>query len=51
MKNTTVLIVVGAALAGAAYNFGYRLGHNECLYKCQKALLEGLAGKKKEEES
>lgn len=51
MKNTTVLIVAGALLAGAAYRLGHTMGHNECLCKCQKALLEGLTKAEKKEES
>lgn len=50
MKNTNVLIIAGAVLAGAAYNLGHMVGHNKCLCKCQRALLEGLTKTDKKEE-
>lgn len=40
MKKTNIIILAGAALAGLAYAVGKKNGHNECLYKCQDAMLK-----------
>lgn len=49
MKNSNIIVLAGAALAGLAYAVGKRNGHNECLYKCQSALLKAVVNGKKEE--
>lgn len=48
MKNDNIIILAGAVLAGIAYAVGKKNGHNECLFKCQNAVLKGvIEGKKK----
>lgn len=42
MKMTNIIILAGAALAGLAYAVGKKNGHNECLYKCQDAMLKAV---------
>lgn len=42
MKNNNIIILAGAALAGLAYAVGKKNGHNECLYKCQQAVLNAV---------
>ena len=49
MKNSNIIVLAGAALAGLAYAVGKRNGRNECLYKCQSALLKAVVNDKKEE--
>ena len=49
MKDNNIIILAGAALAGIAYAVGKKNGHNECLYKCQSALLKVVINDKKEE--
>ena len=49
MKNSNIIVLAGAALAGLAYAVGKRNGYNECLYKCQSALLEAVVNGKKED--
>lgn len=49
MKNSSIIVLAGAALAGLAYAVGKRNGHNECLCKCQSALLKAVVNDKKEE--
>ena len=49
MKNSNIIVLAGAALAGLAYVVGKRNGHKECLYKCQSALLKAVVNGKKEE--
>ena len=54
MKNNNIIILAGAALAGIAYAVGKKNGHNECLYKCQQAVVNSIVKnekEKKEEES
>ena len=48
MKNNNIIILVGAALVGLAYAVGKKNGHNECLYKCQEAVLKAVVNDKKE---
>ena len=40
--NNNIIILAGAALAGIAYAVGKKNGHNECLYKCQQAVLNAV---------
>ena len=42
MKNNSVIILAGAALAGLTYVLGRINGHNECLYKCQQAAVNTI---------
>ena len=54
MKDNNIIILAGAALAGIAYAVGKKNGHNECLYKCQQAVVNTIVNnekEKKEEES
>ena len=54
MKDNKIIILAGAALAGLAYAVGKKNGHNECLCKCQEAVLKAIVNdktKEKEEES
>ena len=54
MKDNNIIILAGAALAGIAYAVGKKNGHNECLYKCQEAVVNTIINekeKKEEEES
>ena len=55
MKDNNIIILAGAAaLAGIAYAVGKKNGHNECLYKCQQAVVNAIVNdekEKKEEES
>ena len=49
MKNSNIIILAGVALAGLAYAVGKKNGHNECLCKCQEAVLKAVVnGKAKE---
>ena len=54
MNDNTIIILAGAALAGIAYAVGEKNGYNECLYKCQQAVVNAIVKnekEKKEEES
>ena len=51
MKNTSMIILAGAVLAGLAYAVGKRNGHNECLYECQEALVKVILKEESKEEA
>ena len=48
MKDNNIIILAGAALAGIAYAVGKKNGHNECLYKCQHAVINAIVKNEKE---
>ena len=50
MKDNNIIILAGAALAGIAYAVGKKNGHNECLYECQKAVVDAIVKNEKEKE-
>ena len=54
MKDNNIIILAGAALEGKENEVGKKNGHNECLYKCQEAVVNTIVNnekEKKEEES